>query len=369
MKMEAKDMTVPIRIHGDRIRKTAEKYGLKEDEIIDLSSNINFLGPSPKILEAINNVLNKITQYPDREYNKLRFELGEFLNVSPEKIVVSNGGIEIIYLISEVLRPRSGLVVNPTFSEYEYSLLRIGSKVRNHYLHPDDKFEVRSEEVINAMSGMDVVFLCSPNNPTGRTISKPVIEEIVDVAKRNGIYIIIDEAFMDFAREDGKSSVDLVQESNNLIILGSLTKFFAFPGLRLGYMVAHEPLAKKLDDYKVPWSVNIFAEAAGLSGLGDKEFIEKSQKETIKEREQLIKGLTSIKGFAPYCSETNFILIDVSKSGLRSSELTKGCEREGILIRDCKSFKGLDDRYIRIAVGNRKDNDRLIKTLKSLVLK
>ncbi|MDI3535197.1 MAG: threonine-phosphate decarboxylase [Thermosediminibacterales bacterium] len=355
-------------MHGGNIETAAREYGLKVDSIIDFSANINPLGPSPRAVEAIKQNLDKIVHYPDIEYRELQQELARHLSVKPELIIPGNGASELIYLIANRKRPGCALMPAPTFSEYEMAVKGAGGKVKFIALSSNNNFNIELNEFENNLSDIDMVFLCNPNNPTGTILERDRLLEFVDKAGDKGIFVVIDEAFMDFVEDEDKRTLrNDVEQRNNLFVLGSLTKFFALPGLRIGYGIGPSCLINQLRQYKEPWSINIFAQAAALASLRDTEYIRKTRNYIYNEKMFLFNALNELPGFKAYPSASNYFFIDIRGSGFTAAQLQSRLGPKGILIRNCSSYPFLDDYYIRVAVRTREENLFLINVLKNIL--
>ncbi|MFA5881885.1 MAG: aminotransferase class I/II-fold pyridoxal phosphate-dependent enzyme, partial [Eubacteriales bacterium] len=256
-------MAVIKHIHGGNLREAAEKYGLEEKSILDFSANINPLGPSPKAIAAITSNLDAVTHYPDPEAKLLRQTAARLLNLPEELIVAGNGAVELIYLLMKVLGPRNVLIPAPTFNEYEIAAKINGSKIKDLLLNEWEGFMLNKQDIFNQWGDADLLFICNPNNPTGCLTQRKDLKEIIQKAGQLGKYVVIDEAFMDFVPDRAKYSVvDLVPKYDNLFVLYSLTKFFAFPGLRLGLGLGNRAVVQKINEIRDPWNVNCFAQLA-----------------------------------------------------------------------------------------------------------
>ncbi len=375
-----------MHIHGGNVEEITRRYGLREEEIIDFSANINPLGPSSRVIKALKENLSKIACYPDPETIKLREELSKYLKVNAENIVAGNGAVELIYLISRTLRPKKALIVVPTFSEYEFALKNVGCKIEFFPLKSRDDFKLDVGKLLEKLKKTDLLFLCNPNNPTGQLISKADMLKIIDIARRKGVFVVVDEVFMDFVEDEKKET--LIQEAtkrNNLFVIRSLTKFFALPGIRIGYGIGNKKLLETLKIHQEYWSVNILAQVAGIAALKGKEYIKKTKRLIPKERKFLYRRLSKIKGLKPYPSAANFILCRLpskirkpfanaqepcfihSVHKMDSKNLQKKLIQKNILIRDCSSFRSLNDRYIRVAVRTHQENLRLINSFSALL--
>ena len=212
-----------------------------------------------------------------------------------------------------------------------------------------------------------MAFLCNPNNPTGRTVPKAEMLEIVRFALQNGVRLVVDEAFMDFDIMGADSIVKEAVESSNLICLRDFASFFGMPGLRIGYAVSDEKTIAALHDRQEPWTVSIPTERAAIAVLGDWPYIKKTRRLVEKERGRLLSALRILPGVETFPCSANFILIKITSMDVPTFIGKLG--ELGMLVRDCSSFPGLDGRYIRIAVLARRENKRLIKAFRKLLVR
>ncbi len=213
-----------------------------------------------------------------------------------------------------------------------------------------------------------MIFLCNPNNPTGVVISKEEILELLDYCKMTKTIVAIDEAFIDFVQNG--EDLSLVQETGsnkNLLVLRSLTKFYAIPGLRLGYLAGHKNLIKKLHLFQNPWNVNTFAQIVIKEILEDKYYFKKTQEFILNEKVYLFNNISKIDGIKTYYPNANFLLCKLENTKIKNvGELDERLKEEGILIRGCENFRGLNDKYFRVAVKKRSENNKLINALKGI---
>ncbi len=357
------------RVHGGNVKEFCQKQGFVPGQIVDFSSNVNFLGPPADALAAIGKNLGSIKYYPDSRQEELRNVLGEYLGVPRENILVGNGSADLIFLLCRYILPRKALIFTPTFGEYEIAVRAAGGEAIHLDMKSQNGFTFPLQQALTAINEADLVFVCNPNNPTGTLFHPKEILELVktsqekEAIKNHKTVTVVDEAFIDFV-DTANSLRPKVNESKNLIILGSLTKFFAIPGLRLGYIVADPSIIEELTALRDPWSVNCFAEIVGKEVFRDKQFITRSIKETCKNRQYLVEQLNSLGGFKPYSSETNFILVEIIGHELNSHLLQERLAPYGIIIRNCDSFRGLDNQYVRLAVRSISDIDYLISSIK-----
>lgn len=325
--------------------------------VLDFSSNVSPLGLSPLVVARLKEIAEDssiLTVYPDPFCNALRCKLSSVENISADNIVCGNGAAELIYNICQLIKPKKALIVAPTFSEYEKGVKSYGGSVEYYIAKPENNFNVTSD-IMECIDGKDIVFLCNPNNPTGRLLPFKSVCQIVKECKKKGAIVFVDECFMDFA-ENGKSSAELVNLYDNIIVLKAFTKMYAMAGLRLGYVLCSQKIASKIYEIRQPWSVSVIAQELGLSALEDKEVKKRTREYISKGRNTLCNGLCDL-GISYFKSETNFILLR-HKDDLKDRLLEKN-----ILIRRCHNFKGLDNSYFRIAVKTEDENKMLLKAL------
>ncbi|MCK5708235.1 MAG: threonine-phosphate decarboxylase [Candidatus Aureabacteria bacterium] len=343
-------------IHGGNIYKIKRSH---KKTIIDFSANINPLGFSSAVKDALHKKISSLLHYPDAEYEAPRRAIAKHWNIKKENILIGNGSVELIYLIMNAFKPSSTLIPVPTFSEYERAARMINSKMHFLKLREKDNFKLNIAGVKDA----DIYFFCNPNNPTGNII----LEDYQAVEKLAGRLVVIDEAFLDFLPDERKYSfIQKAVVSEKIIVLRSLTKFFALPGLRIGYLVAHKNIIQKLKPFCSPWNVNSIAQIVAPIIINDKNYKEKTRKMIKVEKDYLCSELSTLKSLFCYSSVTNFLLLKIMNKKINSSFLTRKLLQKGILIRDCTNFRGLNDRFIRIAVRSHKENTMLIKLLKEI---
>jgi threonine-phosphate decarboxylase len=355
-------------IHGGNITRASGKYGIPKDKIIDFSANINPLGPSADIFAALTNNLDAIVNYPDPDCSELKAALAAYLGVDEDLLLMGNGAAELIYQLVRVAGCKRALIPVPTFCEYGLSVLSQGGEVLEVGMEEEEGFSLPAEKIIKLIPEVDLLFICSPNNPTGRLVDRNIIERILAAAASHNVLVLVDEAFMDFVPQRMLfTMMPSVGKTKNLAVLYSLTKYFGIPGLRLGALAAPKELIKRMDTAKDPWNVNILAQMAGIAGLKDLGHMANTNTLVNKERIFLFEELQNIPGITPLPGAANFILANVSMSGLKSSDLTDLLGRRGILVRDCHGFSGLASRYIRLAVKKRHENEILLAAIKDIL--
>jgi len=346
--------------HGGNIYRVSEETGIPAAELMDFSASINPLGISDKVKEAIRAELDNLVHYPDPDASELRHKIAQYHNIDPVSIICGNGSTELIYLLPTALKPGKVLVTAPAFSEYEKACkLNYELKITNYELKKENDFKVIACEFIEAMQGCDMAFLCNPNNPTGDLLSKEDVIEIAEAARKLKCFLVVDEAFIDFCPDD--SVIGNVQDNPDLIVLRSMTKFYAITGLRAGYGVFHPELIERITEFKEPWTMNTLAQKAAAMALDDRDYAERTMDLINNEKEFIEKGLREA-GIEFLPSAVNFYLLRTGNN----DRICQGMKKKGIIVRDCSNFSGLDDSYIRVAVRSRRENKMLLSGLSKL---
>ncbi|MDX1441816.1 MAG: threonine-phosphate decarboxylase CobD [Nitrosopumilaceae archaeon] len=339
-------------------------YSISEpsSEILDFSSNINPLGPPQKVNKTIKKNLETLSIYPDPESKFLRKLLQKYTKTPISQIVVGNGATEIIYNFcnSFLSKKTSVLIPIPTFGEYEAASTLSGARMKFFKTMDLNK---NLEEFVLKIPRNGCIFICNPNNPTGKLLAKNKMKIILDSAKKKNSFVFVDECFIELVPNYNESIISLVKKYSNLFVLRSLTKSFGLAGIRIGYGIGSEKMIKILNKIKIPWNVSGLAQHAAIAALSNTNHLDKSKRIIQDELNYLKSKITRLDNFECIDSTTNFILI---KSKIDSSILQKKLLKKKILIRDCSNFRGLDNSYIRVAVKTRKENQRLIKAMGQL---
>lgn len=348
--------------HGGELRLFSEKFGIPEQEILDFSSNINPLGPPTSVKKIYESLVEELQFYPDPEALEFREEVARHFPIFPENVIAGNGAAELLDLILRVLRPKRAFLIEPTFLEYRRLLNLQGAQIRSISLREKDSFHFSLAEVLNAISGVDVAILAHPNNPTGTYLSREALQHLLAEAKRRNIFVVLDEAFVDWAPE--LSMAKEVRDDSSFFVIRSLTKFFALSGIRVGYGLGSRKLIEKLTSVQVPWSCNRLAQRLGIAALQDDVFTKRSREWLTSERDWLEAHLQKIHGLKVYPSAANFLLVRYSPRS-EGESLIEEMGKQGIALRDLTEFPGLGPSYFRVAVRKREENRRLIEGLKS----
>jgi threonine-phosphate decarboxylase len=357
-----------MELHGGNIYKVEKQFNISKKDIIDFSSNINPLGISKNLKKEITGNLDMLQNYPDPEYSDLKQTIAEYSRTDIENVLAGNGATELIFLFARTIKFKKALIVAPAFIEYALALGRSGTKIDYFRQEEKDGFVLNPDRLIKKLYGdYDLLVLCNPNNPTSGFTSTDKIIGIIKAAKKYGITVMLDESFIEFVDPVlVVQNTDAFRRFGNLFLLRSLTKFFAIPGLRLGYALAfNKDLYSKIKKSQEPWTVNQIADLAGRVLLKDKEYIEASAGIIEKERKFLYDNLCEIKWLAVYKPYANFILLKLMNN-FTSSELKTELLKHKLLIRDASNFKFLNNKFVRIAVKDEQSNELLLRQLRNL---
>lgn len=351
-----------LSLHGGNVAMLARRLGIEPRGILDFSSNINPYGPPVGVVKAMQGSLDRINEYPEPNAESFVSAVSGVLGVPEKNIVAGNGSIELIYLIARTIARKKVLLPVPSFTEYELTLKKAG--IETGYLNGLTAVDVLGalRERINNAQDIGMVMLGNPNNPCGYIIDKEDLLGLID--RHKNIDWVIDEAFIDFVDDNKKHSlVTDVVNRQNLIVVKSLTKIFSLAGIRLGYAIAPARISKRLLEEKYPWSVNRIAIDAGIASLPESKFIKETAAIISRDARRLYKDILNIEGLVPFEPFANFILIRLDVD-LSPAELQLRMMKERIAIRDCTSYTGINDRYIRVAVRKPEENNLLVECIK-----
>lgn len=355
--------------HGGNVWEISEKYNIPVDQLIDFSISTNPLGAPEAALESIRQHLSLIKHYPDPDHEWLLEALAKSAGVEPNNVVVGNGSTELIYLFNEVFLENGyeAVIPVPSFSEYKAAIERFGGNMLFLKCDPSKNFQLNIGELERTISKKTrIIFLCNPNSPTGVLYKKEVLLRVIRFAAERNVLVFLDEDYIDFV-DDGKrySMAEYVNEYNNLFVLRSLTKFFGLGGIRIGFGIGSPDLVNVLKNVKMPWSVNSLAMFATTAAIKDADFIKKSRLLVSQSRREMLEMFKSIHWLKVHPSETNFLLIQIIRGDLTSTQLREELAKKGLLIRDCKDFDGLDNKFFRVTVRRPEENRKLIEQIKS----
>ena len=343
----------------------AQEFNLNKDEIIKLGSNENPWGPSPMAMEAIKNEIKSINRYPESQLKELVAEMAEYSGVDVDQVIVGGDGAdEIIDVLAKTFIEKGDefIVPLPSYMYYEYLLQQYGAKPV--YARWDlDKNELDVDSIFEAVSDRTkMIFLCSPNNPTGTLIDREVL---ADIARKNPeILIVIDEAYFEYSEVTNR---DLINEFDNVFIIRTMSKVLGLAGMRIGYGLACSRIIEYMHRIKPVFSLTRLSFVAALNTFRDKRYIAESIEKGIESRQYLYDELSKIESLNVFPSKSNFMLIGVKDTGFTASELALQLMKRGIIVRDCTSFKGLDEYWIRISICTLEEDKKFIDIIKEVL--
>lgn len=356
------------RIHGGNPWPLLRAHGLSQDQLLDFSLDVNPFGFPELVRTAVLAHLDDLRQYPDPEAVALREAIAASHGVAPDAILPGNGSAELIGLIAR-LRPMGRVLVPvPTFTEYAWAAEQAGAVVVAHPLDERRGFRLDGSgtEWASLLRDVDALFLCNPNNPTGVALPRDEVIRLADQCRDAGCLLVIDEAYVEFT--DRPMDVTVLPEAaalDHVIVLRSLTKWFAIPGLRLGYLAAAPPLVETLRAMQQPWPLNTFSLAVGTALVRHADDGSRPRRLLGELRREFHQALASLPGLMPCPTSVNFVLCKLDADRPTAAELAQRLAAERILIRPCDDFVGLEPgRFIRLAVRTREDNVRVCARLR-----
>lgn len=367
---DMKNMQKRPAFHGSDIEQIEHYYKIPKEQIVKFGANVNPLGLSEKVRESLAENLDVITRYPDRDYKSLRKVIAGYCQVDMEYVVTGNGSTELISLLISQKKARHALVIGPTYSEYERELSLTGGRISHYYLQEPADFKLDLADLEKALNrDVDFLIFCNPNNPTSSALKHIELKDILDSCKRRGIFVMIDETYVEFAPSiDEITAVPFVAAYDNLMVIRGVSKFFASPGLRLGYgITSNQEFLSTLKKHQNPWSLNSIGAFAGELMLTDTAYIQKTRQLILFERDRCLHTLENFRYAKTYPSFGNFILVKILKDGLDSFTVFEYAIRRGLMIRDCSSFEGLPGEYVRFCIMNPDENSRLLACLEELL--
>lgn len=341
-------------VHGGDLVSAGKIY---DGKILDLSVNVNPLGTPPEVIAAAQRAAENAAAYPDPACRELRVAIAARDGVRPEQIFCGNGAAEVIFRLAFALHPRAALLTAPTFAEYEASLIQAGCKCRFHELRREDEFDVTEKILADITPPVELVVLCSPNNPTGRVIPEPLLLRILSRCREIGAALMVDECFLPFVTE-GRGLAPWLDKYPELFLLRAFTKTYAIPGLRLGYGLASPELVERLERWGACWNVSGVAQAAGTACCGLPDWPKMGRELISSQRPKLTAGLESL-GCEVVHGQANYVLFRLQ--GVY--DLKERMLRRGVLLRSCANYRNLGRDWYRAAVRPQSETEKFLELL------
>ena len=359
--VEEMDSYVP----GKSQDEIASDFNLKKEDIIKLGSNENPWGPSPKAVKAIGDEIKNINRYPESQLHELVGEIAKYSDVKPSQVIIGGDGAdEIIDVLAKTFIDDGDefIVPLPSYMYYVYLLKQYGAKAVYAKWNLDEN-TLDVDSIYDAITDRTkMIFLCSPNNPTGTLIDREIL---ADIARKNpDILIIVDEAYFEYSEVTNK---DLIDEFNNVFIIRTMSKVLGLAGMRIGYGLSCEEIIEYMHRIKPVFSLTRLSFVAALNTFKDTQYITDSIEKGIESRQYLYDEISKIEGLNVFPSKSNFMLIGIKDTGFTASELALELMKKGVIVRDCTSFKGLDEYWIRISICTLEEDKRFIEILKEVL--
>ncbi|HIH40100.1 MAG TPA: histidinol-phosphate transaminase [Halobacteria archaeon] len=343
-------------VPGKNVDDLSPSVSIARDKIVKLSSNENPYPPSTKVIDAIVNYANKVNYYPDPHSKRLYGAISAYLNIPVDNIYVNAGVDGVLDTLMKVFIDCNDKVMIPipTFTYYELTAIAHGAIPVSVTM--DENFFISAEDILdNVDDRTKIIFLCSPNNPTGNIYPEKELFKVLDGF--NGA-VILDEAYAEFANQN---YTGLINEYDNIIVLRTLSKAFGIAGMRVGYAILPEKIKKACLKVSTPFAVSYLSIEAAYAALNDLEYINYTIQKIKEGRDYLQENIP----FKTYPSYANFVLVDVSP--FKSSFILDELAKRGFIVRDCSSFRGMGDKFIRVSVGREEDNVRLVDAFNNIL--
>ncbi len=345
--------------HGGDIKSLARRAGREAGDILDFSANINPLGPPDWLRDVISANVSGLVHYPDPTCSTLTAALAAKYGCDASEVIVGNGSSELLYMLPRAAGATRAVIPVPAYTDYESACVAAGLPVANVAMTEETDFALEPDILSDHISQGDIVFIGHPGNPTG-VVSDA--EGILKLAATNqDVLFVIDEAFFDFVRDAASFTL---RRPANVVVIISFTKIFAIPGLRLGAAIADTEIVSRLRKLQPFWTVNSLAQAVGEKAIADSAFVEKTKEYVALRREELRADMDSIGRLHVFPGRANFLLVRIENGTITAPEIAKHTLKDGIAIRVCNNFRGLDDRYFRVAVRTEEENARLVEAIR-----
>jgi cobyric acid synthase CobQ/L-threonine-O-3-phosphate decarboxylase len=348
--------------HGGNLHQLSAASGVSAAQLIDFSANINPLGPPEWIRPLVSANISELAHYPDPDCTELITALAKANNLQPEQILVGNGATELLHLLPRALEIKRVLIPVPSYADYEDPARLNGLEITLQPLSASEHFRLDIDQLEAALQPEQLVLLGQPNNPTGMLFDAKQLRQ--SATRHPETLFVIDESFIDFT--DGTQSLRIDRPAN-VVIIQSMTKAYAIPGLRLGYAIADAEIVSKMRRLLPNWTVNTIAQSVGCRAVQDQDYLQRSRSFVSEQREQLTRALNKIPGLSVYLGTANFLLVRLDHDTLTAAKLAEQTLKMGIAIRVCENFRSLDQRYFRVAVRTSSEQQRLCEVLQGIL--
>lgn len=349
--------------HGGNIYELACQLGCDTADIIDMSSNVNPLGPMPDLVDHLKTHMAAIAALPQVDAAGIVEAFAHQHDIDPEQVLAGNGTTQFIFTLPLALGIKSALIVAPTYADYQDACRMHQVDAHFFILNKENGFHINISRLQKAAKNTDLVFVCNPNNPTGRLIPAEALSALCRAVPDT--LFVVDESYLPFVRQSKKESL-IASGPDNVILLNSMSKIFRIPGLRIGFIKAARSIIEKIRPYMMPWSVNALAQQSVHYLMTEKEkvraFVEKTIDLLENEKQRFINYIHEHSDLLCYASSTSFILVKLPVP-LTSKTVCETLSKDKILIRNCDNFTGLTHRFIRVSLKTETVNTLLAEKL------
>lgn len=339
---------------------------LEQYDTILYNANLNPMGVPESVIKAISENAAQVQRYPVDYYDNLKKAIGEYCGCDKNHIVMANGSSDMLRTFISLVAPQKAMVLVPSCPEYENILEIYGTDIEFYNLKEEENYEFRLQDFVSALdSSLDMLIIGNPSNPTSQLISREDMETLADVCRELGIFLVIDEAYIEFVEDYEKfTCIPLVKEYDNIVILRSVSRFFAVPGMCFAYAVMSNPdYMSVLEITTPPDKISTMTAIACTRMVKDSEYIYASRSQIFTERNLIYSAMSTCKNIKLFKPYANFILVKILKEDISAGDIADVCRLKGLIIKTCENFRGLDDKYIRFCFMSPKDNDILVNTI------
>ncbi len=354
--------------HGANIFEISRQYGYDLKDIADFSSNINPMGASERAKRYLIQNIDMVSTYPDTDYVELKKAISQYSGAKVENILLFGGTTEGIVNYIKLINPKKAMLLSPCYSEYENELKKINAEIFYYNLMEEHEFKINVEDIIDQIqkNHIDILVFANPNNPTGTILKRDEIEKIL---QNTNVKILLDETYVEFTDTQVFSSVPLTERYENLLVMRGVSKFFAMPGIRLGYGVSSsQGIKDAVNNAEILWNINIFADIMGRESFLDSQYQKEVYEFISDQRKIMVQELKKIEDIRVFNSYGNFILTKILNDK-NSVELREHLLKYGMVVRDCSGFKNLSEKYFRFCILKERQNQELLRRIEEFFLK
>ncbi len=343
-----------------------QPFRLEQFETVLYNANFNPMGVPESVTKALSDNISNVSRYPAEYYGALKNTISSYAGCDETHIILGNGSSDLLRLYVALIAPKKALLPIPSSSEYETVLSTFGCETVFYNIPEENDYVIDIKDMISKLdSSFDIIILGNPNNPTSQIISRDDMEILAEVCKELGIFLLIDEMYIEFTEQyEDITAVPLVKEYDNLTVIRSVSKFFAVPGLRLAYAIMNnDEYMAVINITATPNNISTLTAIAATEMFKDKGYFTKSRSQIFTERNLIYSAMATNKGLKLYKPYANFMLVKFLNEDISAGTVTANCNLKGLVIRNCSDMHGLSDRYIRFCFMNPKQNDLLVNTI------